>query len=195
MGSAQAGKWIFGSIIYFMLSFIVCYSMVRVGIDYSVETTGISSEMVTGSVSSHCYGLTYNTCAEISENNPLINGTACNDFKGCSYWWFGSPCSGTLFNTCTDFEYNESLCVASGCSWAEDGVTENFYTDEDRLIEEMTSANPFRQYSALRSTIRMMTGFRGNASVPTGFGFIGFFFLTLMPLCMLLFGIYSAIRG
>jgi len=218
MGSANAGKWIFGGVIYFWLSFIICFSMISIAQDHptvDVSNIGYSENELLGE---SCNGVPYESCIDLSISSN-VTGIDCYAYNDCRVYgsagenvtwyesiWFNlgtgkyeipqsdldTTCKGDSkdMGECSFYNTNETMCINAGCEYG-------YYDDYHQKMEDLQSksSRPTKSIGAVVSTFQMMFGFNATVDGQGEFSIIFLMLLTLMPMSMIIFGVYSALRG
>lgn len=211
MGSSGSGIWIFGGVIYYVIAFVLCFSVVSLAIEYpQIDTSNIKVISNNVGLDNVCVGSTYPDCSALSVQEN-ISGSDCYDYGNCislesggssGLWNFivtlggvavetnNSVCMGSL-GECDNYSGNETLCEMVGCVYGEESV--EYFEKMRQLQSDSTSLS--KGFSAIKQTISLMFGFNGTVEGQGNFSIILFLLLTLLPSSMIIFGVYTALRG
>lgn len=189
MGEFHAGRWIVGLLLYFFAFFLIVYSFVNAAPTYDLDTTGISVSDPGFSSSlnqpfaqqGECKGRPFYFCSSPGFDNE----TQCNQFSGC-YWddgFFSGPsCHGVAEFSCSDIS-NETTCLVWDCTWSDFTNIGNGQVRPDSGFD----------WSAVKDTMLIMSGFDASIGVPASVAFITGFLFFWLPFFMLLWSIYMAL--
>ena len=212
MGSAESGKWIFGGVIYYLLAFTLCFTISSIAIDNPlVDTSNIIIGTENSGLTDNCIGQVYDSCSEITLRHN-ITGADCYDYGNCYSIiggevsgftaWFsflgslvvdvdtGGMCVSTL-GDCSDYNNNQTQCENVGCLY---GVNYGDYILKLKSLQADASVST-KSLSAMVSSLKLMFGFNGTVDGTGNFSIILLMLLNLLPMSMIIFGVYFAVRG
>ena len=183
MGEFKSGLWIAGLSIYFFLFFLIVTSVIsgsaEMGIDPGdISTTGDpgfeSDDNQFSGINSECSGSITTYCIHTNADD----NDSCSVLTGCS--WSGTFCVGTHAYTCEAIT-NQSYCSLLDCTWTGSRAP--------------TSIDPNEEYdwSTMRDTIGIMTGFRADIGIPSWANWIFSFLFFWIPFLLLVWSIYMAL--
>lgn len=188
MGEFKSGLWIIGLSLYFFCFFLIVFSTVNAAAKFEdVDVSGISYNdpgFYTAandplSQGGRCRGSGHRYCAKAAGDN-----FSCESIPGCQ--WLATFCSGLVIDSrgydCVDV--NDTLCELVGCTltdFSAGGVP--------------ASIDPTAKFdwSTVKNTIGIMTGFSANIGMPGAFVFIYSFLFFWIELFALLWAIYMAL--
>jgi len=189
MGKFTSGLWIIGLLVYFFTFFLIIFSIVNAAPDYDLNTAGISvsdpgfssAENQPFAQQGECKGRPYYFCSSAG----IDNDTICNGYTGC-YWddglFAGEGCHGVFEAPCSDFN-DEGNCSLWDCTWS----------DFTNVGSGQVRPDTGFDWSAVKDTILIMTGFDASIGAPASIMFIVSFFMFWIPFFMLLWSIYMAL--
>lgn len=190
MGEFSAGRWAVGLLLYFFFAFLGIFALVNALVVTGADQGGItvrdpgfsSPDNIPFAQGGTCAGRGYFFCSSIG----IDNETVCGQFAGC-YWSegiFTEPhCAGVYDTVCEDIT-NESICAVSGCTWTD--FTSNIGSGT------ISSGGSF-DWSAVKNTFLIMTGFDATLGLPPTIAFVGAFLFFYLPFFMLLWCLYMAL--
>lgn len=188
MGEFKAGTWIIGLCIYFFLFFVIITATIAGGSEMGIDTSSVSTNdpgfqnldnsflnLGTGTCSGLPDGFVY--CSYITSASP----ENCPAIPGCSYNITTDKCQGTHnISSCYDIT-NQTQCGVLGCTWT------------DRTFPTQMSSSDNLDWSIIRDSIGIMTGFNASLGLPGAFQFIFSFFFFWIPFLALLWAVYMAL--
>ena len=203
MGEFAAGGWAIGLLLYFFFVFFLIFTIVNIDLhnpdiginmgDISVDDPGFQDTLDPFVANGTCGGYPSAFC-RFSE---AVDNSTCQTIPGCT--WDGTSCTG--FIVLTDFGgdcrgeadllggtvdvMNRTLCELVGCSWTD------FTSEEKSDIAAGDSAD----FSSVKQTFALMTGFSVNMGEPSNIAMPTRFLFIYLPLVGLLFAIYMMIPG
>lgn len=186
MGEFNAGKWIIGLCVYFFVFFVVVMGVIN-GLTSMGESTGGLSVNDPGfetasnqftNLGNGCTGLPSGpTCDFIVGATPDV----CALVPGCSYNATYEVCQGDHNVTACGSVADDAACVVLGCTL----VTGTF--------PSQTSNSDDFDWSTIRDSLGLMTGFSANVALPGGFQFMFSFVFFYLPFFALLWAVYMAL--
>ena len=209
MGEFESGKWILSLLIYFVIFFLLVWSVFNLKAwSYQTDPNVAFSDPGFYDISSFTsYG---GACRNPSDLNigiiPYgdiscralnVTNQTCNDIEGCtwlndSFFW-GDYCDGdvnrsyygiTTYQPCeaTSLQ-SQGLCKVFRCSWTN---TSELYAEQVSLMK------PYTGFSMFYETAKFMFGFETDLGFKQ-FGWIFALFFTYIPILALFWSLYMAL--
>lgn len=190
MGEFKAGTWVTLLSLYFFGFFLVIFSFTNAAMLY--EDTDISGISVTDpgfqtlgnapeDQGDACTGTPHFACTQLFGLSETTNDSACNGVSGCLF--VGSTCTGVIQETCAPIT-NQSFCQHVGCTFT--SFTTNTGPSSVAISDSV-------DWSSVKNTIGIMTGFNATLGAPALFAFIFSFLFFWIPFFMLAWAIYMGL--
>lgn len=192
MGQFRSGSWAVGLLLYFFGFFILVNSYVQGASDYGLDTTNIYASDAGFSTPTNqpfaqqgqCTGRAYYFC----NSAGIDNQTVCEQFIGNGCYWsegfFSEPsCRGVFETACTNID-DESTCRLFDCTWSDFSSATGAGT--------ISPSSSF-DWSVVKNTMLVMTGFNASIGIPASIAFIFGFIFFWIPFFMLLWALYMAL--
>lgn len=192
MGQFSAGRWVVGLVLYFIMFFAVVFTFSNGAQSMGRPITGVAVADPGFSTPSNQPFAQQNTCSGtpyyFCSSTKIDNDTLCNGIPGC-YFNFNpifqtTPyCAGVITTACERF-VNQGNCTLVGCTWTD------FTSPQGSGTVAITTTF---DWSAVKNTILIMSGFQATIGIPLIALFIVNVFLFWIPFFMLLWSLYMAL--
>lgn len=187
MGEFGAGKWLIGMSIYFFLFYVVITATLQghaiMGTDpgnINVQDPGFeNAQNQFASLGNECVGLPsgFIDCTFIRHASDGV----CGQIPGCSFNSTFELCEGKHnISSCSQVT-NATQCQTLGCTVV-----------EDIFPTQMDLASSF-DWTTIRRTFGIMTGFSATIDVPPAFHWIFSFMFFWIPFSIFLYALYMVI--
>jgi len=187
MGQFESGKWIIGTILYFFAFFILMMGVTNAAVNYNISTANINYKDP-GFYNSNndplkqgglCSGDINFFCGTLA----LVDNVSC-EAVGCQWDTTNLFCYGIAATSECGVISNSTFCGLLGCTW-----TSYIEGGQPAVVNPSESFD----WSGVRNTIGVMTGFTANIGMPAAWAFLFSFIFFWIPFFILLWASYMAL--